>query len=90
MPRGYSGPNERGDGGKPYDYIRPLATIEPTAIRFALPVDVSLCFDDRAGLLAALEVHRTPNRNALLLVAWEHRQNRADRPRAASGARRRS
>ena len=29
------------DAGELYDYIRPLATIEPTAIWFGLPVDVS-------------------------------------------------
>jgi hypothetical protein len=62
------------DAGKLYDYIRPLATIEPTAIRFALPVDVSVGFDDREGLQAALEAHRAPDRNVLFLVAWEHRQ----------------
>ena len=42
------------DAGKLYDYIRPLATIEPTAIQFGLPVDVSVGFDDREGLQAAL------------------------------------
>jgi hypothetical protein len=26
------------DDGEPYDYVRPLATIEPTAISFGLPV----------------------------------------------------
>jgi hypothetical protein len=62
------------DAGKLYDYVRPLATIEPTAIRFGLPVDVSVGFDDRKGLQAALEAHRAPDRNVLLLVAWEHRQ----------------
>jgi hypothetical protein len=62
------------DAGHLYDYIRPLATIEPTAIRFGLPVDVSVGFDDRKGLQAALEAHRAPDRNVLLLVAWEHRQ----------------
>ena len=62
------------DAGELYDYIRPLATIEPTAIWFGLPVDVSLAFDDREGLQAALERKRTPDHNVLLLVAWEHRQ----------------
>jgi len=62
------------DAGKLYDYIRPLATIEPTAIRFGLPVDVSVGFDDREGLQAALEAHRAPDRNVVVLVAWEHRQ----------------
>jgi hypothetical protein len=62
------------DAGKLYDYIRPLATIEPTAIGFGLPVDVSVGFDDREGLQAALEAHRAPDQNVLVLVAWEHRQ----------------
>jgi hypothetical protein len=62
------------DAGKLYDYVRPLATIEPTAIRFGLPVDVSVGFDDREGLQAALEAHRASDRDVLLLVAWEHRQ----------------
>jgi hypothetical protein len=35
---------------------------------------VSVGFDDRVGLQAALEAHRAPGRNVLLLVAWEHRQ----------------
>jgi hypothetical protein len=62
------------DAGKLYDYIRPLATIEPTAIWFGLPVDVSLAFNDREGLQAALEKQRTPDHNVFVLVAWEHRQ----------------
>jgi hypothetical protein len=62
------------DAGKLYDYIRPLATIEPTAIWFGLPVDVSLDFHDREGLQAALEKWRTPDHSVFLLVAWEHKQ----------------
>ena len=62
------------DAGKLYDYVRPLATIEPTAIWFGLPVDVSVDVYDREGLQAALEKHRAPDRNVFLLVAWEHRQ----------------
>jgi hypothetical protein len=62
------------DAGELYDYIRPLATIEPTAIWFGLPVDVSLAFNDRDGLQAVLEKKRTPEHNVLLLIAWEHRQ----------------
>src|ERR1700730_13606505 len=38
------------DAGNLYDYVRPLATIEPTAILFGLPVDVSLDIYDREGL----------------------------------------
>ena len=62
------------DDGQPYDYVRPLATVEPTAIWFGLPVDVSLDIYDTAGLLAAIEKRRAPDRNVLILVAWEHRQ----------------
>ena len=38
------------DAGTPYDYVRPLATIEPTAGLFGLPVDVSLDLYDKRGL----------------------------------------
>src|SRR5262249_30311954 len=62
------------DAGKLYDYIRPLATIEPTAIWFGLPVDVSLDFQDIEGLRAALENRRMPDHSAFVLVAWEHKQ----------------
>jgi hypothetical protein len=62
------------DADRLYDYVRPLATIEPTAIWFGLPVDLSFDFRDREGLQAALEDRRMPDHNVLLLVAWEHRQ----------------
>lgn len=60
------------DHWKSYDYVRPLATIEPTAIRFALPVNTQFGQEDDKGLVAALE--RRDYRNALVLVAWEHRK----------------
>jgi hypothetical protein len=62
------------DAGRLYDYVRPLATIEPTAIWFGLPVDVSLDFQDKEGLQAALENRRVPDHNVFVFVAWEHRQ----------------
>jgi hypothetical protein len=62
------------DAGRLYDYVRPLATIEPTAIWFGLPVDVSLDFQDKEGLQAALENRRIPDHNVFVFVAWEHRQ----------------
>ena len=61
------------DAGILYDYVRPLATVEPTAVLFGLPVDVSLDFDDRQGLIAALEKRRAPDHNVFVLVAWEHK-----------------
>jgi hypothetical protein len=76
-PEGIFAPNPslpKEDAGKLYDYVRPFATIEPTAIQFGLPVDLSVAFDDRKGLQTVLEAHRAPDRNVLLLVAWEHHQ----------------
>jgi hypothetical protein len=58
------------DEGTPYYYVRPLATIEPTAIAFGLSVDVSLDFSDLQGLVAALQ--KPVSRNTFILVAWEH------------------
>lgn len=62
------------DAGRYYDYVRPLATIEPTAILFGLPVDVSFGFADTQGLQAALEKQRMPDLSVFVVVAWEHRQ----------------
>ena len=59
-------------GGVAYSYVRPLATIEPTAIAFGLPVNTQIRFDDVAGLQGALL--RSEYRDALVLVAWEHRE----------------
>jgi hypothetical protein len=58
------------DSGVFYDYVRPLATIEPSAVFFGLPVNASLGFVDTDGLRTALE--QPPYRNAVVLVAWEH------------------
>ena len=58
------------DKGQLYDYVRPLATIEPTAIRLGLPVDTSLAATDVEGLRTALE--RPALRAARIVVAWEH------------------
>jgi hypothetical protein len=66
-------PSERKmDAGEPYDYVRPLATIEPTAISFGLPVHASFGVSNTDGLRAALE--QPVYRNALVLVAWEHKR----------------
>ena len=62
------------DAGSLYDYVRPVATIEPTAIWFGMPVDVSLGVYDRKGLQAALEKRRALDRNVFILVVWEHKQ----------------
>jgi hypothetical protein len=58
------------DEGGDYDYVRPLATIEPTAIALGMPVDASVGFTDTDGLQRRLgEPHL---HNALVFVAWEH------------------
>ena len=58
-----------GDGQR-YDYVRPLLTIGPTAIRFGVPINTQLPFND-PGLLADTlldpEYH-----NDNIYVVWEH------------------
>src|SRR5262249_4432439 len=58
------------EAGELYDYVRPLATIEPTAITFGLPVRTGIGLWDKNGLQAALEEPRYEN--AFVLIAWEH------------------
>jgi hypothetical protein len=63
---------QKNDDGKPYYYVRPLATVEPTAIRFGLPVNVGIGAFDTDALRAALE--SPGHRDKLILVAWEHHE----------------
>jgi hypothetical protein len=58
------------DKGTTYDYVRPLATIEPTAIFFGLPVNAGIPVGDIQGLQKSLEA--PAYRGAFVLVAWEH------------------
>ena len=62
---------EKKDSGATYAYVRPLATIEPTAIALGLPVNVEIGFADVEGLQKALEAPALAH--ALVFVAWEHR-----------------
>jgi hypothetical protein len=62
---------QKNDNGTKYDYVRPLATIEPTAIYFGLPVNASVGFsrtDDLHAILLAPQY-----RSSLVVVAWEHK-----------------
>ena len=59
-------------GGRAYSYVRPLATIEPSAIAFGLPVNAQIKFEDVAGLQVALL--RPEYEGRLVVVAWEHRE----------------
>ena len=61
---------EKSDAGKMYDYIRPLATVEPAAIYFGLPVEADLGFLDTPALVRQLDAPEY--RNAFVLVGWEH------------------
>ena len=63
--------HQKDDNGIPYDYVRPLATVEPTAISLGLPIHADLAVDDVAGLQQALE--QPDRRGSLVLVGWEHR-----------------
>ena len=51
-------------------YVRPLATIEPTAIRLGLPVNTQIGFNDIETLQK--ELTQPAYANALVFVAWEH------------------
>lgn len=53
-----------------YSYVRPLITIEPTAIRLGMPVDAQIGFNDIAKLQA--ELTAPTYANARIFVAWEH------------------
>lgn len=62
---------QKDDAGKAYDYIRPLATIEPSAIAFGLPVNVDYGFLEVDKLRTALE--QPALHGATVVVAWEHK-----------------
>ncbi|MFC7064311.1 hypothetical protein [Brucella rhizosphaerae] len=60
------------DKGAIYSYNRPLATVEPTAIKFGMPVDTRFGFKDIEELQATLA--QPDYRGATVLVGWEHKQ----------------
>ena len=53
-------------------YVRPLATIEPTAIRLGLSVNTNYGYSDVAGLESRLIT--ADKANTTIFVAWEHAQ----------------
>jgi broad specificity phosphatase PhoE len=59
------------DQGREYNYIRPLATIEPTAIRLGMPVNTHWGYDDIRSLED--DLLDTSLRDGTVFVAWEHR-----------------
>jgi hypothetical protein len=60
-----------GQPGK-FDYVRPLATIEPTAIRLGMPVNCDFRFDNIKALES--ELLNPSHKGQLLFVAWEHQK----------------
>lgn len=58
------------DKGSDYCYVRPLVTIEPTAIRCGLPVNTEYGYKEIGGL--EKELDRPQYQNAVVFVAWEH------------------
>lgn len=58
------------DKGIAYNYVRPLATIEPTAIRLGMPVNTSFGLTQIRQL--EQDLMQPGNRDATIFVAWEH------------------
>jgi hypothetical protein len=60
------------DGGASptYSYVRPLATIEPTAIRLGMPVNAQIGYTHIAELQR--ELLQPAYAHSLIFVAWEH------------------
>jgi hypothetical protein len=59
-------------GGVGPNYLRPLATIEPTAIQLGLPVDTDFGYSNIDGLQS--ELTQQKYQKALIFVAWEHHE----------------
>ncbi len=55
-----------------FSYVRPLITIEPTAIRAGLPVETRIAYDDLGSLQG--ELCSKQYQRATIFVAWEHKQ----------------
>jgi hypothetical protein len=62
-------PTQKVDDNK-YFYVRPLATIEPTAIRCGLPVNTEFGYQEIKSL--ETELAKPQYQNATVFVAWEH------------------
>ena len=58
------------DSGGSYYYVRPLATLEPTAIEAARSVNTHYGYNDVSGLMSLLISAKKAN--ATIFVSWEH------------------
>ncbi|MFX1763550.1 histidine phosphatase family protein [Paraburkholderia sp. A1RI-2L] len=63
---------QKDDHGQHYYYVRPLATVEPTAIQFGLPIQTPFGYAQSDALEKALLDPAWRGRT--LLVGWEHRE----------------
>ncbi len=63
-------PTQKVDGKGDYYYVRPLMTIEPTAIRCGLPVNTQFGYKEIEGLEG--ELQKKAYNMATVFVAWEH------------------
>ncbi|MFC4704589.1 histidine phosphatase family protein [Paraburkholderia caffeinitolerans] len=63
---------QKDDRGQHYYYVRPLATVEPTAIQFGLPIQTPFGYAQTDALEKALLDPALRGRT--LLVGWEHRE----------------
>ncbi|WP_237179569.1 histidine phosphatase family protein [Paraburkholderia sacchari] len=63
---------QKDDRGQRYYYVRPLATVEPTAIEFGLPIQTPFGYTQTDALEQALLDPAWRGRT--LLVGWEHRE----------------
>jgi broad specificity phosphatase PhoE len=58
------------DPGGTFDYVRPLATIEPTAVALGLPVNCDYRYDQIKDL--ETELLKPHHAGQVIFVAWEH------------------
>jgi hypothetical protein len=65
-------PTGKVDGPANFDYVRPLATIEPTAIMLGMPVNCDIRFDNIKALES--ELLNPSHKGQLPFVAWEHQK----------------
>lgn len=63
-------PTQKVDGHDGYYYVRPIATIEPTAIVCGLPVNTQFGYREIKGLES--ELKKPKYQNSLVFIAWEH------------------
>jgi hypothetical protein len=63
-------PSQKVDGNGGYYYVRPLVTIEPTAIQCGLPINTQFGYQEIKGLES--ELQKPPYQTATIFVTWEH------------------